>query len=303
MHENPRKMCVSEGVSRPRAGWASPKSALLAALFAFGCGEQAKEHTLPPLQVGMTKDVAPIYDDGELRIYEVKRGIEFPILAPTDETMRELGQIDMEPYGRRPWITTDDVGVQLTWTLSNLDDETHEVEVLVDPWNEFGRYYPGLQLTDAEDQEFLPNFSAIDKLYVLPGKSEGDASRLHGTYTFSDLEEVAIDFATVMNILANPPSMEGMSEEQDLRVVYANHAFHWQNRSYKDLLIQDWVPEVPAGLTGLDIGLRTSEPATIAIEVAIEVVDRGNERVREKDDDSPLLPPTQEIITVGTAPP
>jgi hypothetical protein len=28
--------------------------------------------------------------------------------------------------------------VQVTWTISNLDDEEHVVELLVDPWNEFG---------------------------------------------------------------------------------------------------------------------------------------------------------------------
>jgi hypothetical protein len=32
----------------------------------------------------MTKAVAPIYDDGEMQIFEVKKGIAFPILAPSD---------------------------------------------------------------------------------------------------------------------------------------------------------------------------------------------------------------------------
>ncbi|HYQ16733.1 MAG TPA: hypothetical protein VEQ58_13270, partial [Polyangiaceae bacterium] len=92
--------------------------------------------------------------------------------------------------------------------------------------------------------------------------------------------------------------------DADPTVTYTNHAFHWQNRSYNDLLTKQWVPKTIAGLTGLDIGFRTSEPATIAIEVAIEVVDKNGKRVRREGEESKaLLPPTDEIITVGVAPP
>ena len=291
------------GVRRPMAGSRAPIAlgvGMLAAL-SIGCGDKEKEESLPVLQVGMTKDVAPIYDDGELTIYEVKKGISFPIIAPNDAARQQLGSEQPEPYGRLPWVTTDNIQVQVSWTISNLDEEEHVVELLVDPWNEFGRYWPGLQLTDAENEEFMPNFSGIDKRYIALGKGSGAESRVHGTYTFADLEEMAIDLATVMNIIADPPASE--NEEEDPRVTYANHAFHWQNRSYDDLLISYWVPPVIAGLTGLDIGFRTYEQATIAIEVAIEVVDKQGNRIRPEDDtESPLLPPTEEIITVGVAP-
>jgi hypothetical protein len=266
-----------------------------------GCGDQEKEESLPVLQVGMTKDVEPIYDDGELEMYEVKKGISFPIIAPNDQARRVLNEEHPSPYGRMPWVTIEDLAVQVSWTISNLDDEDHVVELLVDPWNEFGRYWPGLQLTDAENQEFLPNFSGIDKRYIARGKGSGAESRVHGTYTFSDLEEVATDLATVMSIIADPPASE--NPDEDRRVTYANHAFHWQNRSYEDLLVSRWVPSLVAGLTGLDIGFRTYEPATIAIEVAVEVVDKTGKRIREEDDlETPLLRPTEEIITVGVAP-
>lgn len=58
-----------------------------------------------------------------------------------------------------------------------------------------------------------------------------------------------------------------------------------------------------AGLTGLDVGFRTYEPANVALEVAIEVVDKNGKRVRkEGEEDKKLLPPTEEIITVGVVP-
>lgn len=295
------------GVDSPWSGPSTPTVlglGLLAAL-SIGCDSQDHQESLPIIQVGMTKDVAPIYDDGEVRIFEVKKGISFPILAPTDATRGELNKLAVEPYGRQPWVTTDDIDVQVTWTISNLDDEEHVVELLVDPWNEFGRYFPGLQLTDADNEEYMPNFSGIDKRYIVTGKGTGEGSRVHGTFTFSDLQEMATDFATVMQLLETPPVVEGNPEEmEDPTVTYTNHAFHWQNRSFKDLLVQQWVPQTIAGLTGLDLGFRTYEPATVAIEVAIEVVDKNGKRLRkEGEEDKPLLPPTDEIITVGVVPP
>lgn len=298
-----RFLAATRGVTGPISGSMAPTvlAASLAASLSFGCGDQEKEESLPVLQVGMTEAVPPIYDDGELRIYEVKKGIAFPIIAPNEQARRELNEEQPEPYGRLPWVTIQDIAVQVSWTISNLDDEEHVVELLVDPWNEFGRYWPGLQLTDAENQEFMPNFSAIDKRYIAHGKSSGAESRVHGTYAFSDLEEVAIDLATVMSIIADPPATE--NEDEDRRVTYANHAFHWQNRSYEDLLVSRWVPTLVAGLTGLDIGFRTYEPANLAIEVAVEVVDKTGKRIRAEDDtETPLLRPTEEIITVGVAP-
>jgi hypothetical protein len=275
---------------------------VMAALSA-GCGSEDHQESLPTIQVGMTKAVPPIYDDGEMQIYEVKKGISFPILAPTDATRGELNQVAMEPYGRRPWVTTDDLEVQVTWTISNLDEEEHVVELLVDPWNEFGRYYPGLQLTDPDEGEYMPNFSGIDKRYIVTGKGDAEGSRAHGTYTFADLEEMATDFATVMSLIKDPPVVEGDAEEEDPTVTYTNHAFHWQNRSYNDLLVQAWVPATVAGLTGLDLGFRTYEPANIAIEVAVELVDKNGKRLRKEGESEPLLRPTDDIITVGVAAP
>jgi hypothetical protein len=277
---------------------------LLAGLSA-GCSSEDHQESLPTIQVGMTKDVAPIYDDGEMQIYEVKKGMAFPILAPTDVARSELNKIAMQPYGRQPWVTIDDIDVQVTWTISNLDDQQHVVEMLVDPWNEFGRYFPGLQLTDPEEQKYMPNFSGIDKRYIVMEASAGDSSRAHGTFTFSDLTEVATDFATVMDLIKNPPMLMDQGDNmEDPTVIYTNHAFHWQNRSYNDLLVQPWIPATVAGLTGLDIGFRTTEKADIAIEVEVEIVDKNGKRLRQKgDEDKPLLKPTDKIITVGVAPP
>ena len=92
-------------------------------------------------------------------------------------------------------------------------------------------------------------------------------------------------------------------DQASILPTYVNHAFDFQNHSNKDPLVKSWVPETVAGLTGVDFGLRTYGPATIALEVVLEVTDQGTGKVREEGADDALLPPTQEIITVGTAGP
>jgi hypothetical protein len=330
---------VRAGAARPFAGVASPQTValgLLLACSAAGCGASNDDRNLSPAEVGMTKNVAPIFNDGETQLFEVKRGLQFPIVAPTASEQGALGK-DVEPYGRTPWITNQDVKVQLTWTLSNLDDNEQVVEVLVDPWNEFGRYYPGMQLADANEQKFEPNLSGIDHYFVLDKASAGEGSRRHGTFTFDDMNEMAIDFATVQNMIKNPPPLPGgVQEDPDMMTdplpIYANHAFNTQNRSYNDVLVAPYIPKVIAGLTGVDFGFRVSKAvdgdcmtatgdnstdngdagvaaappekicggANVALEIAIEIVDQGKGRVQEQGGTKKLLKATTEVVTVGS---
>jgi len=309
------------GAVRPVTGVFSP--ALLSwgvvlgcSLFAAGCGSQEQDRNLQPSEVGLTKDVPPIFDDGETQLFEVKKGVQFPIIKPDKDSQAALNKQKVEPYGREPWITTDDVKVQVTWTLSNLDSVEHVVEVLVDPWNEFGRYYPGMQLADAEEQKFEPNLSAIDQYFVLGGVGTGEASRRHGTFTFDDMKEMAVDFATVQNLIKNPPTMlPNGFESKDMGMddplpVYANHAFNFQNHSWDDVLSAPYIPAVIAGLTGIDFGFRTSKASDannmsavdvgIAFEISIEIVDLGKDRVQQEGGTEPLLKPTTVVVTVGS---
>ena len=304
------------GVLRPTLHRLSLGALFACSLFAAGCGSKEQDRNLQPSEVGMTKGVMPIFDDGETQLFEVKKGLQFPIIKPDKDSQSALNKQKTEPYGRQPWITTDDVKVQLTWTLSNLDTQEHVVELLVDPWNEFGRYYPGRQLADAEEQKFEPNLSAIDQYFVLGGVGSGEASRRHGTFTFDDMKEVAVDFATVQALIKNPPTtLPGGFQSKDMGMddplpVYANHAFNDQNRSYDDPLSAPYIPQVIAGLTGIDFGFRTSKASDpknpsavdvgIAFEIAIEIVDLGKDRVQQEGGTEALLKPTTTVVTVGS---
>jgi hypothetical protein len=301
---------MGAGAKRPKARapgpqWLSVFVVSSCALIASACGTQEQTRNLQPEQVGLTPDVAPIFEDDESQLFEVKRGLQFPILDPSAAEMASLNRAPVEPYGRQPWITNKDVKVQLTWTISNLDADEHVVEMLIDPWNEFGRYYPGMNLTNAEEQTFKPNFSGIDRYYVLAGKSAGGSSRRHGTCTFDDMNEMAVDFATVQNMIKFPPPLpNGAQADPDMMVdplpTYANHAFNFINHSYDDVLVAPYIPAVVAGLTGVDFGFRTTEKATIALEIQIEVVDLGQGRVQEAGSSEKLLAKTTEVVTVGS---
>lgn len=274
------------------------------ALLFLACGEKETQRTLPPTQLAMDESIAPSYDDEETQIYEVRKRVPLPVLAPSASEAEELAAQNVEPYARTPWVTTDDLRVQLSYALTNLDDEPHVVEVLIDPWNEFASYYPGLMVADAEEGAYVPNLSGINSRFLLARSSEGERSRVHGIYTFDDMEEVARDFATVMNLIENPPAALGGATAEEAAatmIVYVNHTF--ANHSTRDVLAKGHVPAVIAGLTGFDLGLRTSEPAKIAIEVVAEVVDTGSEKLETDENRGTLLGEPDQVITVGSAPP
>jgi hypothetical protein len=297
-------LCSDVGFGRPSLG---SRALALVAPIAFSmataaCGEDERTRILEPEQVAMDENVPPAYEDDELTIYEVKKAVQFPIIAPDADAMAALNGNPVQPYGRQPWITLDDVRVQLSWTLTNLDDELREVELLIDPWNEFGRYYPGLTLVDAENGEYQPNISGINERYILEGANKGKSSRRQGVMTYEDLDELARDFATVMNLIANPPTTllgAELEEGESALPTYVNHAFDFQNRSHNDPLVRDWIPPVVAGLTGIDMGLRTSTPARIALEIVVEITDLGSDKVRREGEKDALIPPTDVIITIG----
>ncbi|MGC4090277.1 MAG: hypothetical protein QM756_20845 [Polyangiaceae bacterium] len=273
---------------------------LLLALCGVACGSHEESKTIPSVQLAMDETVAPIFDDGETTLYEVRVGTQLPISAPTPAQAAEVEGQAMAPYPHAPWARLGQVRVQLTWTLTNLDAQPHNVKVLVDPWNEFAKYFPGLQLVDAEEGEYVPNLSGIDYLYAMDAAGT-PGSRRHGTFTFEDLDEMARDFATALSLRADPPPAEGDMDDPTLRFV--NHAFSFQNHSDRDPLVQKWVPAVSPALTGFDIGLRTTEPAKVAIEVVAEVVDDGSKRVKTEGRGGALLEAPTEVVTFGAAAP
>src|SRR5690606_22208069 len=106
--------------------------------------------------------------------------------------------------------------------------------------------------------------------------------------------------------IETPPTDDGAAfQDADVLAVYANHAFHVQNRSGSSPLVDPYRPSGIAGLTGIDVGLRTFEPANVALEVVVELVrvgDDGPVPTKEEEQERPLFEPPTNYITVGTGP-
>lgn len=261
----------------------------------FACGDEETRH-LPPVSVALAEGVAPFYDDGELTIYQARASQMLPIIAPRPEQLGALGEQPSDPFERQPWISREDVRAQVTWTLSNLDATEHEVWVMLDPWNEFGRYEPAIQI---DGEEAVRDLSGIDMLFLLPGVGEGEVAddpRIVGTFTFDDMAELALDFATVFKILNDAAPGE---DDEDPRSTLINHAFNVRNRSYNSPLLAPYRPSVVPGLVGFDFGVRTFEPANVALEIFVEVVDRRGDRVAQRGQSVRLLDPPETVISAG----
>ncbi len=303
MAENSLLANGTKGRCTPCLGAECPKSAswwaLTLCLLVAACGSKEEQRTLEPARVAMNESVSAIYDDGELVIYEVKAPFELPIVAPDRASRQALQRDNVEPYGAAPWLLNDQVKVQISWVISNLDPDTHNVELIVDPWNEFGRYWPGVSIIDESNGEALPNLSGYDRLIEVPGVDAPGEARRHGVITFDNMHELAIDFATALAIIQNPPP------EDDPNVPYGaatlvNHAFDIHNWSSGDVLVRSYVPEVIAGLTGFDFGLRTTgEPGNVSLEIVVELVDTGDGRVLEDGSSDPVLETPDTQFTVG----
>jgi len=245
------------------------------------CANDGDTQVIPPVVLGLTETIAPAYDDGEMQIYEAYLPVVLPLRRPTDEE-RPKGAAD--PYPRPPFHLASDTRITARFTLSNLEDKQHTVEMLIDPWNEFVRYSPGIVVSD---EAATPNFSGIDRFFILP-----PFGRIEGILTPDDIVELATDLGTAMKLQKQPPAP--MSDFAGPALY--NRAFNVQNRSSQfDPLLAPFIPKVIAGIVGFDLGLRTYEPAKIAIEVVLDVVDDNGDRVIPAGDD------TRRVGRPGTA--
>src|SRR5439155_22746658 len=91
---------------------------------------------------------------------------------------------------------------------------------------------------------------------------EPNARRV-GTLTPDGTRELEVDLATAENVGAHPPDDTAAIGASAL----INRIFNLQNRSTQDdPLVTPRIPSQIPGLTGFDLGLRTEEPASIAVE-------------------------------------
>ena len=237
-----------------------------------GCANEGETQVIPPVVLGMVETDPPTYDDGQVQIYESFLPVPLPLRRPTDEE-RPTGAAS--PYPRPPFHLASHTRITARFTISNLEDKQHTIELLIDPWNEFVRYSPGIVVAE---EETAPNFSGIDRFFILP-----PLGRIEGILTPDDMAELATDLGTAMMLQRMPPAADSPFGGPALY----NRAFNVQNRSSQpDPVLGPFIPSVVAGLVGFDLGLRSSAPAKVAVEVILDVEDLSGDRVIPVNEDT-----------------
>ena len=273
--------------------------ATAAVLFAAGCNGDTTRH-LDPSQLAMKSADFPDMEGGaEDQVFESYVDVNLPVRRPNDMERSELKGA-VKPFEHHPWVTIKDVRVQMTWTLANMDKGDHNVEVLIDPWNEFGRYVPGVSRVGDEE---VPNLSGFQELYELPGLDSDRSSRIVHVTSFDDMDELATDFATAINIFTEveppPMAMAGEEQEEDPRIALVNHVFNLQNRHGSDPFTDRYTPAVIPALVGFHLGLRATEKANLVLEYTIEIVDSEGNRVLAEGSTATSLEAPDTIYTLG----
>jgi hypothetical protein len=263
--------------------------------FAPGCTGEDEKEVLPPVVLGMQETTPPAYDDGEEQLYQVSREVRLPYRRMEDGE-RPSGQLD--PYPRPAFHVATDTRVTVRFTLSNLDDRPHVTDLLVDPWNEFVRYQPGFT-PGREEGEQIPNWSGIQRTFVLEPRA-----RIEGIITPDDMVELATDLATAMSLQKRPPDAAG---DFGGAALY-NRAFNIQNRSSEpDVVLSQYLPRGPKttipAIIGFDVGLRTREPAKIAVELVVDIEDLNGERVVMDGEEGNKIGRPGEVLTPPAAAP
>lgn len=261
----------------PRWGHALP-AALASALVLVACASGSADQEVGPNSVGLTSTTAPYYDDGNLTLYEAQVPVPLPVRQPSSAEIKALGPAPAgTPYSRAPFLLASDESVEIQYVIANADSQAQTVWLLIDPWNEFVRYRPGVSVVN--DDETVPNLG-YDLGFYVPANS-----KVQGTITPDDVHEIAIKLASTQKVLASSiaTSADAGADNSLSATELANHIFDAQNRSNSgDPLYTPWIPPVIAGITGFDLGIRTSSPANVAVQIVMDVQDlNGNRFVTE----------------------
>lgn len=240
----------------------------------IGCAEERRYVGDGVHTVVITEDTAPVVETEEGALYIVERRIDLPISNPADSVYADLAQgaqgRDL-PFPRLPWVERGDVETQIDFTISSLDDEAHDIGVIVNGYNEFHEYVPGV--IEIEDEP-VPQFSQWERLYDLdPGQ------RITGTIREDELDEAAVDLATVVNGAPNSAT-----------IVY------FENKSGEDPRAKPFIPSVIPGLVGVRIGLLALEQANVVLEATIRVRDVNDKLAG--DGEVVMMPMPEEFMPV-----
>lgn len=240
---------------------------LMPVLVSVSCIEEQRYHVVGETVV-LSAATPPAYvtDDDE-EVFRVERAFSLRISEPN---ARELAALAGEarasalPYPRLPWVALHDLELQLDYALTNESDEPLVAMVTLNGVNEFHYYAPGPE-----------NLHQWERRIAL-----GAGARVHGTVTELELDELAVDLATVVNGAPN-----------------SNLVVETRSQASRDERVQPFVPAVIAGLVGLRAGLETTRAVPLTLELSIRVQDHG-ERAARRGERAWQLPVAEAFVPV-----
>jgi hypothetical protein len=231
------------------------------------CVLEEQRYVIESEAVALTADTAPAFVNGDEELFIVTRAFELPITPARNADLDRLTQraegLDL-PYPRLPWVDRGDLELELAYTLANQGDTELLATVTLNGRNEFHVYTPGLE-----------DFNQWERRFAL-----GPKERVHGIVTERELEEMAIDLATVVN--GAPVS---------------NLVVHFQSQSGRDDRVAAYVPQVVPGLVGLIAGIMTNEAADVVLEISLRAQDHG-ERLAKRGERRWQLPEAAPFVPV-----
>jgi hypothetical protein len=221
-------------------------------------------------QVALTADTAPALEVENGALYIVETRAELPVRRPTDAELSALSG-NAAPFPRLPWIARDDIAIQVDFTLTNLDDAPHDIDVILNGANEFHEYVPRVLI---DEEEAIPLHAQWERRYDL-----GEKQRVSATVREEELDEMAVDLATVVNGAPN-------SDE----IVY------FENNSNTDARARPFIPKVIPGLIAVRLGLRATEASNVLLEVSVRVRDEADKLARDDERRFELMPQLFESV-------
>lgn len=210
--------------------------------------------------VELTVDTPPAYftEDGD-PVFHIDAPFNLRITKPSDAELakltRDLAGKTMN-YPRLPWVALHDLSLQLDYAFTNDSDEPLNALIFLNGVNEFQYYAPG--------EEDLNQWER--RVALAPHE------RITGTITDLELDELAIDLATVVNGAPN-----------------SNTVVDRNSQSSRDPRVKPYLPTVVPGLVGVRAGMETLRAAHVLLELTIRVTDH-EDRAAKRGANSWMLP-------------
>jgi hypothetical protein len=242
-------------------------SCVLAAAVTQGCVTEQRYHVVGEL-VQLTADAQPAYvTEDDDPVYRVDAPFTLRISAPSEQASTRLSSAPAEtraPFPRLPWVALHDLGLQVDYALTNASDNDLSALITLNGINEFHYYAPGPE-----------NFHQWERRVAL-----GPRQRVTGIVTELELDELAIDLATVVNGPLN-----------------SNLIVDRRSQSSLDPRAQPFIPQVIPGLVGVRAGLETTVAENLTLELTIRVKDFAD-RAAKRGEGSWELPEPQAFVPI-----